>query len=91
MTEEPTLLSKILLKYIDKKPMKFGTHEERTYPISAVIDMIQEYHEEKIKPDRDTEYNPKWTPSQNLINKIRWGTDDEQHDLAFYLDKWFNL
>jgi len=44
-----TLLSKILLKYIDKKPMDLGSHVERTYPISAVIDMMQEYHEGKME------------------------------------------
>lgn len=37
------------------------------------------------------DYDPNKTPSFNLISKIRWGTDDEKHDLAFWLEKWFGL
>jgi hypothetical protein len=26
--------------------------------------------------------------NHNLISKIRWGTDDELDDLAFWINKW---
>jgi len=41
------MLSEILEKYKDKKPMDLGTKVERSYPISAVIDMMQDYAEYK--------------------------------------------
>lgn len=36
-------------------------------------------------------YDEKETPSYNLAKQIRWGTDDERTDLAFWLEKFFGL
>lgn len=43
----------------------------------------------KIRVDKYYDLNH--TPSFNLIQQIRWGTDDEKHDLAFWMDRWFGL
>lgn len=40
---------------------------------------------------KDPHYNRAETPSANLGGQIRWGTDDEHHDLGFWLDRWFGL
>lgn len=40
---------------------------------------------------KDPFYNRAETPSANLRGQIRWGTDDEHHDLGFWLDRWFGL
>lgn len=40
---------------------------------------------------KDPHYNRAETPSANLRGQIRWGTDDEHHDLGFWLDRWFGL
>lgn len=37
------MLSEILDKYKDKQPMDLVTAVERTYPVSAVIDMMAEF------------------------------------------------
>jgi uncharacterized protein YfdQ (DUF2303 family) len=42
------MLSEILEKYKNKKPMDLKTAVERQYPVSAVIDMMAEYAEQKI-------------------------------------------
>ena len=42
------MLKEILEKYKDQEPMDFGTATERCYPVSAVIKMMEEYHESKI-------------------------------------------
>ena len=40
-------MSEILEKYKDKKPMDFKTATERTYPVSAMIDGMIEFHKAK--------------------------------------------
>lgn len=42
------MLSDILDKYRNQKPMDLGKMVEITYPVSAVIRMMEEYAEEKL-------------------------------------------
>lgn len=43
------MLSEILEKYKNKKPMDLKTAVERQYPISAVIYMMTEFAQEKLE------------------------------------------
>ena len=43
------MLSELLEKYQNQKPMDFGIGTERVYPISAVIDMMIEFAEYKLE------------------------------------------
>ena len=42
------MLTEILEKYRDKKPMDFGIATEVVYPVSSVIRMMEEYHNCKV-------------------------------------------
>ena len=42
------MLTEILEKYRDKKPMDFGIATEVVYPVSSVIRMMEEYHKCKV-------------------------------------------
>jgi hypothetical protein len=49
MNEEDDL-TKILLKYINKKPIEYGGgYCEKSYPVSAIVDIVNEYTEIKAK------------------------------------------
>ncbi len=43
------MLTELFEKYGNQKPMDLGTAVERTIPVSAVIKMMEEYHEGKVK------------------------------------------
>jgi hypothetical protein len=43
------MLTELLEKYGNQKPMDLGSHVEKTIPVSAVIRMMEEYHESKVK------------------------------------------
>jgi len=43
------MLTELFEKYGNQKPMDLGTAVERTIPVSAVIKMMEEYHEGKFK------------------------------------------
>ena len=43
------MLTELFEKYGNQKPMDLGSHVEKTIPVSAVIKMIEEYHEAKRK------------------------------------------
>ena len=43
------MLTELLEKYKDKKPMDLKTAVERSYPISAVVDMMIEFAQHKLE------------------------------------------
>jgi hypothetical protein len=43
------MLTEILEKYKDKKPFDLGNAFERSYPVSAVIDMMVKFAQEKLE------------------------------------------
>ena len=43
------MLTELLEKYKDKKPMDLKTATERVYPVSAVIDMMIEFAQHKLE------------------------------------------
>ena len=43
------MITELLTKYKDKKPMDFKTTVERSYPVSAAIDMMTEYAQHKLE------------------------------------------
>lgn len=43
------MLTEILEKYKDKKPFDLGKAVEKSYPVSAVIDMMAEFAQHKLE------------------------------------------
>lgn len=43
------MITELLEKYKDKKPFDLGNAVERSYPVSAVIDMMTEFAQEKLE------------------------------------------
>lgn len=41
--EEKLTLSELLFEHIDQKPRKFGDHQERSYPVSAIVSILDKY------------------------------------------------
>lgn len=45
------MINELLIKYKDQKPKNFGDYVERSYPVSAVIAMLEEVQQNFCKPD----------------------------------------
>jgi len=62
-----------------------GTFDFENY--SKALDV---YIEEISNVNKTDDFNQEQTWEYNLLKKVRWGTDDEQDDVCFYVKKWLS-
>ncbi len=77
------MLTELLEKYGNRKPMDLGSHVEKTIPISAVIRMMEEYHESKVKklniPDIEGQ-TKQLKAYANWLQEAAWDYPDKDFD-----------